>query len=370
MPLPPTLDPVLSPTTAERIGVEPVADGVVGGIRAMACDVLVRVNGTGDRTADGTDDRTADAVRSALAVFAEVEAACTRFDPQSPLMQANRRGPQWTRVPQVCFDALVEAHRAHLLTGGAFDPRVHDDLVALGYDSGLCFGAAADGASFRRAAGPPLEGRSDEWRPRFRRNGSYVQVGERAVDLGGIGKGLAVRWATDVLRSTASDHLIDAGGDCWCGGDAPGGGPWLVGVEDPRVGDEARSGAPHDGRQEGQRGAHRDEGGRPVAVLALSDRACATSSVRVRRWRAGGATVHHLIDPATGLPGGHGLAAVTVVGRDPADAEVRAKALFLAGADGIRERARGWDVAALWVASDGTVSTTAPMEPYVVWRAG
>ena len=337
MPLPPTLDRVLSTTTAERIDVESVADGVVGRIRAMACDVLVRVNGTGARTAD--------AVRSALAVFAEVEAACTRFDPQSALMRANRRGAQWARVPQVCFDALVEAHRAHLLTGGAFDPRVHDDLVALGYDSRLRFGAALDGLPLGRTTDPSLEGRGEEWQPRFRRNGSYVQVGKRAVDLGGIGKGLAVRWASDVLRSTAPDHLIDAGGDCWCGGDAPGGGPWLVGVEDP------------------------GEGERPVAVLALSDRACATSSVRVRRWRAGRATVHHLIDPATGLPGGRGLAAVTVVGPDPADAEVRAKALFLAGVDGIGERAREWDVAALWVASDGTVSTTAPIEPYVVWRA-
>ena len=73
-----------------------------------------------------------------------------------------------------------------------------------------------------------------------------------------------------------------------------------------------------------------------MAVLGLRDQACATSSIRVRRWTAGGPPVHHLIDPRTGEPGGDGLLSVTVTGPDPAEAEVCSKVLFLAGRQKVR----------------------------------
>ncbi|MDQ2673143.1 MAG: FAD:protein FMN transferase, partial [Chloroflexota bacterium] len=60
----------------------------------------------------------------------------------------------------------------------------------------------------------------------------------------------------------------------------------------------------------------------------------ATSSIAVRAWTDGaGRLRHHLIDPATLLPGAPVWAAVTVVDRDPAWAEVRSKVAFLAGHD-------------------------------------
>lgn len=335
------------PATAgpSRFDIDGGRDGLVGRLRAMACDVTVRAPGA---SAAGT----VDAVRRALALFVEVEQACTRFDPASPLMRANGDGMRWAPVPRVCFDALVEAYRAYRMTAGVFDPRVLADLVTMGYDATLRFSGKVGSASVPEGDDDPARapvgtatGRPGCWRPRFRRSDLSVQVGPRPVDLGGIGKGLAVRWAAEMLSSGARDLLVDAGGDCWCGGVAPGGGPWLVGVEDPA----------------GGKG--------PLAVLGLSDRACGTSSVRVRRWRAGGRDVHHLIDPSTGRPGGAGLAAVTVVGADPAEAEVWAKVLFLAGRAAIADRAAGRGLAALWVDADGGVGVTAGMEPYLVWRS-
>jgi len=103
-------------------------------------------------------------------------------------------------------------------------------------------------------------------------------------------------------------------------------------------------------------------------VLALTDRACATSSIRVRRWRSNGRDVHHLIDPRTGAPGGTGLAAVTVVDQDPALAEVWSKSLFLAGADGIEALADHRGLAALWVTEEGSLGLSAAMHPFVIWR--
>ncbi|HET6811632.1 MAG TPA: FAD:protein FMN transferase [Acidimicrobiales bacterium] len=332
-------------TGPSRFDIDIRADGVTGRVRAMACDVTARIPG-----AAGAG--TVDAVTDALGVFVEVEQACTRFDPASPLMLANAHGLGWAPVPGVCFDALTEAYRAHLSTDGAFDPRVLTDLVTMGYDSSLRFGGDAvsapepgDGGDLGPGPIPGGTGRVGRWQPRFRPSDRSVQVGPRPVDLGGIGKGLAVRWAAERLSAAGADLLVDAGGDCWCGGRALGGEPWLVGVEDPGGGEV------------------------PLAVLGLSDRACATSSVRVRRWRTAGREVHHLVDPSTGRPGGEGLAAVTVVGPDPAEAEVWAKALFLAGTSGIAGRAEAGGLAALWVDADGRVGATPAMERWIVWRS-
>ena len=58
------------------------------------------------------------------------------------------------------------------------------------------------------------------------------------VDLGGIGKGLALRWAAAGLVAEAlTDFLLEAGGDRRRSGRL-GGEPWFVGIEDPAGGDD------------------------------------------------------------------------------------------------------------------------------------
>lgn len=317
---------------------------ITGRTRAMATDVTVHLVADPGREADA-------AVAAALDVFREVEAACTRFDDRSPLMQANARPGQWSTVPSRCARAVEEAYRAYRATDGRFDPRILADLVALGYTTTLPF-AAGD----VDVGGPPARRRLSlpPWQPRFRvRRGEHqVHLGGLPLDLGGIGKGLAVRWAAEALAGTrqrpgapsARGFLVEAGGDCMAAGHAPDGGPWRVGVEDP-------AGAPE-----------------PVAVLGLVDLACTTSSTRLRRWTAGGRPVHHLIDPRTGLPGGHGLRSVTVAGPDPAMAEVWGKTLFLAGACRIGALADRHRLAACWTTDGGGFAWSAAMAPQIVWR--
>jgi thiamine biosynthesis lipoprotein len=279
-------------------------------------------------------------MRQTLDVFGEVEEACTRFNSSSSLMRVNATPTRWHRVPPVLYRALEEAYDAYLRTNGVFDPRVLDDLVSLGYDATLRFGEGEIQLDQRT---PRPSHRREAWRPRFRMHKNGVWLGE-AVELGGIGKGLAVRWASDVLATQLGNYLVEAGGDCYVAGVAPDGGTWRVGVENPCGSDV------------------------PVAVLALSDLAVATSSVRLRHWRVGDEVVHHLIDPITGRSGGEGLIAVTVVGSDPAAAEVETKVLFLAGRERISDVARDRNVAALWCHEDGVVSISAAMNPHVLWR--
>jgi thiamine biosynthesis lipoprotein len=167
---------------------------------------------------------------------------------------------------------------------------------------------------------------------------------DQPVDLGGIGKGLALRWAARAAARELGGALllIDAGGDVVTRG-APDGG-WSIGLEDPL----------------GAAG--------PIATCSLGPgQAIATSSTRIARFDAPEGPVHHLVDPRTGRPGGPGLAAVTVAGPDPAWAEVWSKALFLAGAKDIADDARARGLAAGWVGSDGVLSMTPAARATTTW---
>jgi len=316
------------------VPVELLNDSVVASSHAMASAVNIRVP-----RAVADEVRVDALLRRALRVFDDVEVACTRFNPSSPLMRTNESPARWHRVPAVLYRALHEAYDAYERTGGVFDPRVLETLVALGYDASLKF----DGPEVRVDPRPVSTPRRSPWRPRFRAHKCDVWLGD-AVDLGGIGKGLAVRWASDVLAPRLRDYLVEAGGDCYLAGRAPDGEPWRVGVEDPW-------------------GA-----ATPVAVLALSDRAVATSSTRLRHWRVGERRAHHLIDPRTGASGGDGLVAVTVVGADTAQAEVASKVLFLAGVEGIAVAAAAGGVAALWCDDEGRLLINEAMRPHVIWE--
>ena len=105
----------------------------------------------------------------------------------------------------------------------------------------------------------------------------------------------------------------------------------------------------------------------PLAVLTVNDGAVATSSVRRRQWRSGDRTVHHLIDPRTGEPGGSGLLAVTVAGQDPAWSEIWSKALFLAGESRIANEARQRGMAVWWIDEVGQLSMTPAARAVTTW---
>jgi Membrane-associated lipoprotein involved in thiamine biosynthesis len=280
-------------------------------------------------------------------IFRDVETSCTRFDPHSPLMRANAEPRRWHTVPPTLFAALEEAHAAHLETSGAFDPRVLRRLQEWGYDHTLPFKSgdvSVPGAQEASRDGDHRRPRRG-WKPRFDPMPGAVKLGPDPVDLGGIGKGLAVRWAAEALSGSGSAFLVEAGGDLYAAGAGLEGDGWRVGVEDPR--------------------GNRD----PVAVLRLQDLGCATSSIRVRHWKVGGREVHHIIDPRTGEPANLGLLSVTVVGPDPARAEVWSKALFLAGRGRVRQLADELDIAALLVDQDGVVGVSRAMRHHLVWQA-
>jgi thiamine biosynthesis lipoprotein len=298
--------------------------------RAMASPIRVQLR------ADSPDP--ARCFATVRDLFAEVERQCTRFDPASDLMRANAAGENWQTVGGYCLTALEAAYDAHLMTDGMFEPRVLETLAALGYGASWAAGTPAP-----ESVGELPPPQPQPWTPGFDETRQAVRVGPRMIDLGGIGKGLTLRWAAELLRERGCDtFLVDAGGDLVAAGGGPDGSGWRVGVEDPFG------------------------GAAPVAVLNVVRGACATSSTRLRRWRAGGEEVHHLIDPRTGRSGGQSLRSVTVVTDDPAEAEVWSKTLFLHG-DALATVAADRGLAALWVTADKLMEWTEPMAEYLLW---
>lgn len=277
-------------------------------------------------------------MRAALAVFAQIEATCSRFKGSSDLSRVNAGPATAHAVAPELFAVIVEAFQAYRETEGLFDPRVLGDLCALGYSESFSDELGMSSTT----PPPPARSPLPAWNPLLTPPGT-INVGPLPLDLGGIGKSMAVRFAAARLREACSTFLVEAGGDIFCGGSGPDGSGWVIGVEDPWG------------------------SGRPVAALRLHEAACCTSSTRFRSWRRAGHPVHHLIDPATGMPGDEGLVAVTVVTADAATAEVWSKAFFLKGQRDIMSAAEDRGMAVLWVQTDGSVCWSSAMQRHIMW---
>jgi thiamine biosynthesis lipoprotein len=315
--------------------------------RALGSPLKLFVRVPAGSTPDALRGAAEAAWSAVVAEFRAVDAALSRFRDDSELTALNRLAGSG-RVALVSWrlrSMLATVHRASRLTDGRFDASVVDALERIG-EHGAPLGDADGAARGSTGPGPVLLVAAGT--PRA----SRVHIPERAVDSGGIGKGLALRWAVAAaaaaLPATAG-ILLDAGGDIVCAGTAPATG-WLVGVEDPV--------------------APAGQSGDPLAVYVLVDGGVSTSSVAIRNWTApDGRRVHHLVDPTTREPARTGLKAVTVAGPDPAWNEVWSKALFLGGSESIGEEARRRGFAAWWVDDRGRLGLTPEARVRSAWVA-
>jgi thiamine biosynthesis lipoprotein len=267
--------------------------------------------------------------------LADLDTACSRFRPDSALSTVNRERSV-TGVHPVLLAALDVALRAAQDTGGLVDPTLGRAMIAIGYDRSF-----ADLPPSSRQPVTSMPG-SQSWREITveRVTGSVSLPPGVQLDLGATAKA----WAADVAAEQIAallgcGVLVNLGGDLSIAGDRPAGG-WRVRVT-----------ADHTVSTGGQ-------------VVALRSGGLATSSTTVRAWRRAGQVLHHVLDPATGLPARRVWSYVSVAGPDCVMANTAATAAIVLG-----HRAPGWlaerDLAARLVATDGTVTTVAgwPTEP-------
>jgi thiamine biosynthesis lipoprotein len=342
----PSPAPAAPATTADAIGPGPEAELLRFSARALGSRLKLFVSVPADATPEALRTRAEAAWAAVLAEFGAVDAALSRFREDSELTALNRLAGSG-RVALVSWrlrTMLAIVHRAGRLTDGRFDASVVDALERIGEH-----GAPLDGIDAVRrpsSSGPAVLVDAATSRA------SLVHIPDRPVDSGGIGKGLALRWAAAAAMASlpeAAGLLLDAGGDIVCAGTAPTDG-WAVGVDDPITGQDQESD--------------------PLAVYALFAGGVSTSSVAVRNWTApDGQHVHHLVDPVTRAPARTGLIAVSVAGPDPAWNEVWSKALFLGGSESIGEEARRRGLAAWWVDERGRLGMTPEARVRSAWIA-
>ena len=147
-------------------------------------------------------------------------------------------------------------------------------------------------------------------RVRVDRSSSSVQLPAGVVlDLGATAKALCADRAAGAAGAiTGSGVLVSLGGDIAVAGEGPRGG-WRIRVT-------------HD------HAAGLDAPGRTVTITSGG---LATSSTSVRRWSRGGQTVHHLVNPATGLPAAECWRTVTVAAATCVSANVASTRAIVLG---------------------------------------
>jgi FAD:protein FMN transferase len=257
-------------------------------------------------------DRVAALPAARAAVVRELDAidrACSRFRPDSEISRVNAAQGRRTAVSPLLVEAVLTALRAARLTEGDVDPTIGGALVLAGYDR--------DFDAIRTSARPLKAVRAPGWR--------VVEVDPEAgtlrvpagvvLDLGASAKALAAdRGARQAAQATGCGVLVNLGGDLACAGPAPDGG-WRVRVTDEHA-------APPDA---------------PGETVLVTTGALATSSIALRRWRRGDATLHHILDPSTGAPPAGPWRTVSVAAATCVDANTATTAAIVRG-----ESAMAW----------------------------
>ena len=243
-----------------------------------------------------------------------IDRACSRFRQDSELSRLNARAGRPTAVGPLLFEALELALRAATLTDGAVDPTIGESLRIAGYDRDFSELRNQDGAPpatieirMRRLSG----WRALQLDPESR---TVLIPAGISLDLGASAKAWAAdRGAAAAKRAGARGVLLALGGDIALAGEPPAGG-WTV-----RVAEDHR-GAPD----------------APGQTITLAGGGLATSSTTVRRWTHRGAQMHHIIDPATGLPAQTPWRTASVAAASCADANIAATAAL------VKRSAREW----------------------------
>ena len=283
-----------------------------------------------------TDAAQLDSAREMLADDLTIlDAACSRFRPDSELMQLRANAGQPTTISPVLAGAVRAALRGAQLTDGDVDPTLGRAIETLGYDRDFATVPAHGGALRVTIRHIP------RWRQIELDEAAClltVPVGMR-LDLGATAKAWAAdRSAERIAEALDCGVLVSLGGDIAVAGEAPRGG-WSIRVQDV-------TGDPH------------TPSAGPSGIIAITRGGLATSSTTARRWQRGGDIMHHILDPRTGRSADSIWRTVSVAAGSALDANIASTAAIIRG-----HRAAGWlaklGLPARLVTVDGSVTTIA-----------
>lgn len=283
---------------------------------------------------------TLNAIRASIdAELAQLVTQMSTWEPNSALSRFNRaEGGTWHTLPDHLFTVLTFALDLAQATDGAYDPTV-GPLVNL-------WGFGPQGAP--RLAPPDAVAIADAkshvgWQrielDRVQRRAR--QPGGVFVDVSSLGPGYAVDRIAQCLRDAGIDaFLVELGGEMLAAGTKPDGSEWHIAVERPDA--DALPAAAFD------------------LVIALRDRAAGSSGDYRVGFTHAGRRYSHTIDPRSGAPVEHALAAVTVLAHTAMQADATAAALMVLGPERGRDFAERHRLAAAF-----TLRTAAGFERHL-----
>lgn len=282
-------------------------------------------------------DRLTPAQAELRIVLAEVEAACSRFRPDSEINRLLARPGRPVTLSATLNAVLAAALRVASATGGLVDPTVAAAVVAAGYDRDIAAVLDRALAGGRSDAGIAPGGPVPGWDrldhdPAAARLTVPPGVG---IDLGATAKAFAADQAVArIAERVGGGVLVGLGGDLAVAGPAPDGG-WRIAVADD-----------HRARAAGHQ------------TVSITSGGLATSSTTTRRWPTAAGWRHHIIDPRTGRNPDSRWRTASVAAASCVDANAAATAAIVLG-----DAAPAWlaerHLPALLVDVDGTTRPVA-----------
>jgi thiamine biosynthesis lipoprotein len=226
-------------------------------------------------------------------------------------------------LPPEFFKVLQHSLFVAEQTGGAYDPNIGQLANLWGFGPAGKISIAPDGIAIRdvlqRGNWQQIQINKDKQ--------SVRQTGHIQLDLCSTAKGFGVDQVARYLQQMDIDsYLIEVGGELRGLGCKPDGQPWWVTLEDVT--------------QQEQEPSH---------VVALHGLSIATSGDTNRYFMYEGKRYSHTIDPRTGYPVEHGVAAVTVLHAECMIADALATAMTVMGLEAGMQYAKQLHAAARFV---------------------
>ncbi|MDH3583014.1 MAG: FAD:protein FMN transferase [Phycisphaerae bacterium] len=316
----------------------PLATIVVSG-RTMGTGYTVRVRCDPDLW---TPTQLTDEVER---ILGRIDARMSSYRPGSEVSRFNRRQQSdWFAVSAESAAVVAAAQEISVASGGALDVTAAPLVNLWGFGAvrpDRLPPAPSELALVRRRVGHTrLSVRPSP--PAIRK-----QWPDLEIDLSALAKGYALDVVAARLGAMDIEHyLVEIGGEIKAGGRSERERPWRVGVESP-----SRS-APSIG-----------------AVVALDGNALATSGDYRNTVRAEGRRYCHIIDPRSGRPVEHDLAAASVIHDSGMQADGWATALMVLGPEQALATARRRGLAVRLVIRQGAgfiVRTTPPFQRWLL----
>lgn len=204
-------------------------------------------------------------IEAAFNAFRQVEDACSRFSPDSELMQATQKINEPVPISPYLFEPLRFALEMAKMTDGLFDPTIGKTLENYGFNKHYLTKEVTETTSDDTASYQDIV--IDDV-------AKTLLIKKRMViDLGAVAKGFAIDLAANELKGFEG-FLINAGGDIYAGGFDYNGEKWKIGIQHPQCKDKV------------------------IDVVEVSNQSVCTSGSYERRSEKA-EDVHHIINPMT-----------------------------------------------------------------------